>query len=104
MFGCFLALYLGLMTIFYISTVKKVILTVSFITQSFSYLFTILRNPGMPERKRFSLNPGATDGIRRFKTCRICKVIMNLDKKTYHCHFCCICVEGIFYNFILFIN
>ena len=83
----------------YLSDIKKIFLTVSFCIQSSSYLFTILRNPGIPKRKRFYLNASAKDGITRYKTCRICKSIMNLDIKTHHCHFCYICVEGIFNKF-----
>lgn len=92
------------MTIFSvnISDVKKIILTITFSFHSLSYLYTILRNPGIPENNRFCLNPEAKIGIRRYKTCRFCKTIMNLDKNTHHCYFCCICVEGIF--IILFFN
>lgn len=74
---------------------KKISLTIIFLIQIFSYLFTIVRNPGIPESKRYYLYPSGSNGIKRFRICRICKMYMNLDKKTYHCHICCICVEGL---------
>lgn len=76
------------------SEVKKISLTIIFIIQISSYLYTILRNPGIPSGNRYYLNPTGSEGIRRYKICRICNMFMNLDKKTYHCHNCCICVEG----------
>ena len=78
-----------------LTNTKKILLSASFIIQSSSYLYTILRNPGIPPMKRFHTNPYAMEGIKRFRYCRLCKVMMNLDKKTHHCHLCCICVEGI---------
>ncbi len=82
------------------SLIKKVILTISYCIQSLCYLYTILRNPGIPNLKRFYLNPLAKEGLIRFKTCRKCKCIMDLRKNTYHCNFCGVCVEG---NLFLFV-
>lgn len=73
-----------------ISFTKKLIFTLVYFLQLFSSLYTLLRNPGTPKREKFS----STAGIKRYKICKICNVIMNLDKKTYHCPDCEICVIG----------
>lgn len=67
---------------------------------SLSYLYTGLANPGIPTKNRKFTNQFATVGIKRFKVCSRCLVIMDLDRKTSHCNNCDICVEGIEYSLI----
>jgi len=59
-----------------------------------TYLYTALINPGIPNKIRHYQNTFSTVGIKKFKVCKKCCVIMNLDKKTSHCKICGICVEG----------
>ncbi len=78
---------------------KKIILSIIYFIQLLSSLFTLLRNPGTPKRENFY----SSFGIKKFKICKLCNVIMNLDKKTYHCKYCDICVIGILIIFYLFL-
>jgi len=62
----------------------------------FSYAYTALINPGMPQKKK-----GYTDIMhnentnKSIKICDICNIIMDEAKKTVHCDDCGICIEGI---------
>lgn len=67
---------------------------ISYLAHSFTYLFTALANPGIPNKNRKFSNKFATVGLKRFKVCATCNVVMNLDRKTSHCKSCDICVEG----------
>jgi len=87
-----------------LSGIKIITLSALFAIHSFSYLYTILRNPGIPSRKSFHRNPIAKNGIKRYSYCKFCKIIKNLDIKTYHCHLCSICVEGIFNIFLILLG
>ncbi len=74
-----------------------------FIVHISSYLFTCLANPGIPNKNKYYSNPFSTVGIKRYKVCKKCQLIMNLDKQTYHCKSCEICVEGNFFILNIFI-
>lgn len=99
----FITIYSILMIVFSDSVAmwKNVTLTIIFLFQSFSCFFTMMRNPGIPKVNRNISNNLAANGIKRFKVCRECEVIMNLDVKTFHCYICQICVEGIIYIILI---
>ena len=57
----------------------------------FSYLYTALINPGFPKNDDDSRNG---EPRSKFRYCDTCKIFVNMDKKTFHCVDCDICVEG----------
>lgn len=62
-----------------------------FLQASF-YLITSLSNPGFPkaiyEKEVFESND------RNFRQCKDCKLWINTEERTFHCHDCGICIEG----------
>ena len=57
----------------------------------FSYGITALLNPGYPK-----LDDETLYNKNKAKTgyCNVCKIWLDLEKKTKHCKFCNICIEG----------
>jgi len=56
-----------------------------------SYILTATLNPGYPkhdEETLFNKNKNKTG------YCTVCKIWISLEKKTQHCNFCNICIEG----------
>lgn len=71
----------------------KIAETIIFIIHLFSYLFTILLNPGIPSRKYYSKFYG--ENSRKdynLKECKKCNIIVPKDLNTYHCHVCDVCI------------
>ncbi len=64
-----------------------------FILQYGFYIITSLSNPGFPkpnyENEIFETND------RNFRQCKDCKLWINTEERTFHCHDCGICIEGI---------
>ena len=56
-----------------------------------SYLATALMNPGYPKHDENTLSNKNKD---KTGYCSICKIWISLEKKTTHCKFCNICIEG----------
>ena len=56
-----------------------------------SYGLTGLMNPGYPELDENTLNNKNKD---RTGYCTVCKIWINMEKKTKHCNYCNICIEG----------
>lgn len=91
---------LGITVTFYIYFWKKLTFnslifgTAVYLIHTFSYVYASIINPGIPKINKISSYSFATVGIKRYKLCKKCQVIMNLDIKTTHCNSCDICVEG----------
>ena len=66
-----------------------------FITHFLSFLFTIIANPGIPERKYYyndyikNINK---DDEKNYERCKICNIITPNYMKVCHCVFCDVCV------------
>ena len=56
-----------------------------------SYGLTGLMNPGYPKLDENTLNNKNKD---RTGYCTVCKIWINMEKKTKHCNYCNICIEG----------
>jgi len=62
-----------------------------------SYLFTFLKNPGIPAQELELENSELKEvlkGIKNYRICKVCNVIMNRNKETNHCDDCGVCIEG----------
>ena len=59
------------------------------------YLITSLANPGLP--KASYAQEVFEDPSRNFRQCKDCKLWINTEERTFHCHDCGICIEGNFY-------
>ncbi len=63
----------------------------------FSYFYTSLANPGIPNRKYSCENIRTVDTIKKnLKICDYCNIVMDPDKKMVHCEDCGVCIEGKF--------
>lgn len=62
-----------------------------FIILIVSYLYSALRNPGIPELSNFNLQ---SDPKVEIKKCRECRNYVRMDRQTYHCFECNVCIEG----------
>ena len=56
-----------------------------------TYVITVLMNPGYPKQDEDTLN---NKNKNKTGYCLVCKIYINLEKKTKHCKFCNICIEG----------
>ena len=56
-----------------------------------SYLITALINPGYPLHDDDTIN---NKNKNKTGYCNVCKIFLSLEKKTNHCKFCNICIEG----------
>jgi len=61
--------------------------------QNALYLFTSLSNPGLPKAS-YQIEV-YEDLTRNFRQCKDCKLWINTEERTFHCHDCGICIEGI---------
>ncbi len=59
----------------------------------FSYTYTAFANPGIPKKKNYIEMYGC-ETKRNLKICDKCNVIMDEEKKTYHCDMCGVCIDG----------
>ena len=55
------------------------------------YAITALLNPGYPKQDEETLH---NKNKKKTGYCTVCKIWLDLEKKTKHCKFCNICVEG----------
>jgi hypothetical protein len=61
----------------------------------FSYSYTALVNPGIPNKRNSTYNLRPADPSKRnIKICDICHIVMDEDKKIVHCEDCGVCIEG----------
>ncbi len=99
MFGL-LGFFLTITLIFFLSlwdsltSNSKIFGIIAYLIHTISYTYTSIRNPGVPSKSRYYAASFSTVGIKRYKICKTCQVVMNLDIKTSHCNSCEICVEG----------
>ena len=62
-----------------------------------SYIYTAMKNPGIPGFEMELQNGNLKEvlkGIKNYKICKICNLIMNRNEGTGHCEDCGVCVEG----------
>ena len=73
----------------------KISLNIIFIIHFFSFLLTIIANPGIPERKYYYKN--YAENIKKeeksnYYTCKICNIITPKELNVSHCYYCDVCV------------
>ena len=73
----------------------KIAVTTIFIIHFFSYLLTIIANPGIPDRKYYSKN--YIQNIKKgeeskYDKCKICNIITPKELNVSHCYYCDVCV------------
>ena len=66
-----------------------------FYTHFFSFIYTVLINPGIPERKYYSKN--YIQNIKKeekskYIKCKICNIITPKELNVSHCYYCNVCV------------
>jgi hypothetical protein len=60
-----------------------------------SFLFTVIANPGIPERKYYYnnyINSINKDDEKNYDRCKRCNIITPKYMKVYHCVYCDVCV------------
>jgi hypothetical protein len=74
----------------------KYIGIIIYLIQITSYTFTALVNPGLVKRGMHLkyYNKEEFAGMKNFRICNLCNVIMNMDDNTFHCEECDVCIEG----------
>lgn len=80
-----------------ISVWIKVLGFVIYLIHMICYIYTVLKNPGIPAQEMELENSDLKEvlkGIKNYKICKICNVIMNRNKETNHCEDCGVCIEG----------
>lgn len=63
-----------------------------------SHIYASLKNPGIPKHELTLENSSLKEvlkGIKNYKICKTCNVIMDKNKETNHCNDCGVCIEGI---------
>ena len=73
----------------------KIGITSVFLINFFSFLYTILINPGIPERKYYSRNYIKTikkEEKSNYVKCKVCNIITPKKLKVTHCYYCNVCV------------
>ena len=89
--------------IFYKTFEDKISISVKFLSfmiyliQISCYTYTFLKNPGIPGREMELDNiylKEVLKGIKNYRICKVCNVIMNRNKDTNHCDDCNVCIEG----------
>ena len=73
----------------------KIAITTTFITHFFSFLLTIIVNPGIPDRKYYYHNYIKTiEKIdkKKYDKCKICNIITPKILNVSHCYYCDVCV------------
>ena len=73
----------------------KITLNVIFIIHFFSFLFTVIANPGIPERKYYYNN--YIKNIKKeeeseYNKCKKCNIITPKILNVSHCYYCDVCV------------
>lgn len=64
-----------------------------FVFQTSCYWFTALSNPGIPIKHHMN-NKNLEDLDKKKRICRICNIMIDVDKNMVHCEDCGLCVEG----------
>lgn len=72
---------------------------VIYFSQIFSYTYTFLVNPGLPN-KSMSLSKFEGRDSSAVKICDKCGIIVELGKGIVHCEDCGVCIIGKIYNTI----
>jgi len=82
-----------------------------YLIQSISQIYTMLINPGIPNKNNYIsenvlqiiyLNmkmSGIT--FEKYRTCKVCNILVNKDDNVIHCDDCDICVKGRFNIFTI---
>ena len=73
----------------------KISLNIIFVIHSFSFLFTIIANPGIPPRKYYYNNYIKNiekEEESNYDRCKICNIITPKKLNVSHCYFCDVCV------------
>ena len=86
--GMYLFFYIFWFYLDYLATNIGFLIYILFLS---SYTYTFIINPGYPKH---DLDSRTGEPRNKFSFCEICKMWVNLDKKTSHCLECDICVEG----------
>ena len=71
-----------------------------YLFQSYSHLYTMLTNPGIPKKKWFlhenlikETNFNSQFNFEKFLICRKCNLLIDRNLNIVHCHICNICCE-----------
>ena len=75
----------------YIYLYKKIIGIILYLAFLASYSYTVLINPGYPKHDIDSITG---EPRKKFYFCNKCLMWVSREKKTRHCYFCNICIEG----------
>ena len=61
----------------------------------FSYLYTALINPGIPNKQHFSKNYKFTnkEEVKKYQICKECNIIFPKTYKVFHCSVCNVCIR-----------
>ena len=82
----------------------KLIGLLLYITQVLSHLFTMLINPGLPDKNNYISNEVInifqnnseydSSFLKKYRKCDICNILVQTKNEVIHCENCNICVEG----------
>ena len=75
----------------YLSFLFKLSGLTSFLTYFISYTYIFLINPGIPKYDEDAILGKPRE---KYSFCKRCGIWKNIDKNTYHCFDCDICIEG----------
>jgi len=88
----------------YIYFVFKYIGITIYLGQTISHIYTMLINPGIPNKNNYIsenvlqiiYENMKMSGITfdKYRTCKICNILVNKDDSVIHCDDCDICVKG----------
>ena len=94
----FTIIYFGIIIYFgrFISDYNLILGYILFFLFLVSYGLTMLLNPGYPILDENTLTNKDKD---KTGYCSICRIWLSLEKKTKHCNFCNICIEGMDHHF-----
>ena len=78
-----------------IPNIFKMIGTIINFFQIYFFVFTSIKNPGLPLKEYEHLvYEEENKYAKNFRQCKDCKFWINTDEKTIHCRKCQICIEG----------
>ena len=78
-----------------IPNIFKMIGTIINFFQIYFFVFTSIKNPGLPLKEYEHLvYEEENKNAKNFRQCKDCKFWINTDEKTIHCRICQICIEG----------
>ena len=84
-----------------------------FITQILSHAYTVLFNPGIPNKNLY-LSDKVVDFVLRnseenksifdnYRICKKCNILLKLEESTVHCEECGICLIGNYNGYIIYV-